>query len=108
MTKTKNDAESVHCEARGPLMEWTTTKPTEPGWYWWRGRPNIEPDIHKVSARDIEDQADGLYSFPPGEWSGPIDPPREARGEPCRCDPPGSGEEHCNQACYQAGQKGGE
>jgi hypothetical protein len=27
---------------------------------------------------------------------------RDLAGKPCKCDPPGSGEELCNTACYLA------
>ena len=37
-------------------MEWTSKKPTEPGYYWWRQGDRIEP----CQIKELED-SDGLY-----------------------------------------------
>lgn len=57
------------CASR-PLM-WTTNKPTQPGWYWWHGRPGVQPEIHYLTPQDIDE------GNPPGLWAGPIPEPRE-------------------------------
>ena len=50
--------------------QWTNEQPRTPGWYWWKGRPDVCPDVHYVSERDI---AEGN---PPGLWCGPLEAPR--------------------------------
>ena len=30
-------------------MNWTTRKPTQSGWYWWRNRSNDEPTLVEVT-----------------------------------------------------------
>ena len=29
-------------------MIWTTTKPDQPGWYWWRCAPDAQPKCDEV------------------------------------------------------------
>ena len=63
---------------------WTTQKPTIAGWYWNRyGKMKVQ-GIYYVSGDDVYTVGQ-LGSIPVekfgGEWSGPIDPPREAREE---------------------------
>lgn len=60
-------------------VTWTTTIPTEPGYYWWRNpinRPRIlEIDeagflvVGKIRPSDCKNMA--------GEWAGPIEEPKE-------------------------------
>jgi hypothetical protein len=41
-------------------LNWTTKKPTKPGWYWYRG----ESDGHTVKVLHfIDDDGDGPYLF---------------------------------------------
>lgn len=66
-------------------MQWTTEKPTEPGWYWWRLDERKSPivflrcgdNFHTVI--DLYDGWDGT-SPDGGEWSGPIPEPEEPEG----------------------------
>lgn len=63
-------------------MSWTTKKPTQPGWYWWRTY-NDEPwevvevcvnnnrMFHKRIGRTVE------IDSSKGEWSGPLPEPDE-------------------------------
>jgi hypothetical protein len=60
---------------------WTTEKPTQSGWYWWREVGYKEPSIlmvdivaQTVSLSGTDDNAslDGMVG---GEWAGPLDPP---------------------------------
>lgn len=53
-------------------VTWTNKYPEKAGWYWWRGRPDVKPDIHYVSELDIEE------GNPPGQWAGPITEPKES------------------------------
>lgn len=53
-------------------VTWTSKQPEKAGWYWWRGRPDVKPDIHYVSEQDIEE------GNPPGQWAGPITEPEES------------------------------
>lgn len=66
-------------------VRWTKEKPTEPGWYWWRGPVwgGTRTKMFEVS----KDKA-GLYvaawgyvEFMAGEWSGPIPVPLETTKE---------------------------
>jgi hypothetical protein len=67
-------------------LNWTTKKPTKPGWYWYRGecKGNIVKVIHY-----IDDDGDGPYLATSedlvltdldGEWAGPVEPPLSGRG----------------------------
>ena len=58
-------------------MKWTTDKPTEPGWYWYRDIRN-----HKELYRPLyyaQDDIDDLHKWGSeyGEWSGPLELPKE-------------------------------
>ena len=73
-------------------MEWTTEKPSKPGWYWhskcaWAGRENEGPVCVKVEDEllsgelraypafmDYSEKLDDEFTFP-GLWYGPIDAP---------------------------------
>ena len=62
-------------------LNWTTKKPTKPGWYWYRS----ECDGHTVKVMHyIDDDGDGPYLATSedlalndlaGEWAGPVEPP---------------------------------
>ena len=61
---------------------WTTTPPTEPGWYWHRDTESEFPVDRMVrvygkkcpfSRRENEYH---LKNLPPGEWHGPLEPPQ--------------------------------
>ena len=68
-------------------MNWTTNKPTKPGWYWYkskRDRPQIIDLIEWNDGLRIIGIAQGLYThpvtdrFPYGpdaEWVGPLKSP---------------------------------
>jgi len=66
-------------------MNWTTDKPTKPGWYWYRG----ECDGHTVKViHFIDDDGDGPYLATSddvalndlgGEWAGPVEPPLQGQ-----------------------------
>jgi hypothetical protein len=66
-------------------MTWTTTKPTVPGWYWWRwnhGRPMMCEVVRHYSGDGTlwESKGGNLYQLPHGElaeWAGPIHEPEE-------------------------------
>ena len=74
---------------------WTRERPIKAGWYWWRGhnRPEELVRVNRYNgvfwmAGFVDDPEDCVmvnYVFAlnecGGEWSGPIDPPREAREE---------------------------
>jgi hypothetical protein len=75
-------------------MNWTKTKPTQTGWYWYRGKYDaksiaVQPVVTHVN---IEGSLSGYYERVPyawqpfmdydgelndftGEWAGPIEPP---------------------------------
>ena len=66
------------------MMEWTTTKPSSPGWYWWRFSYLRKPTVMFISKDHIEHNdvfTEGtlvmFLSEVPGEWAGPIAPPTE-------------------------------
>ena len=68
------------------MTQWTTEKPSGPGWYWWRERYNFEavPEMAEVySLRDklrVKFHSRKLYLFvdkADGEWQGPIVPEEE-------------------------------
>lgn len=59
---------------------WTTQKPTESGWYWWRG----ESDLNALICFVASNGGVMLVMFAPstvdrmgGEWAGPIPEPKE-------------------------------
>ena len=69
-------------------LTWTTNKPTQPGWYWWRNKPGAEK-IERVQLFDfvwLKEPYLGVetqYARYPvstiiGEWAGPLEPPKEA------------------------------
>ena len=55
-------------------LTWTPTKPTAPGWYWWRfstDSPERTTEVRYVSERMI------MTRTTLGEWAGPLEPPKE-------------------------------
>ena len=55
---------------------WTTEKPTEAGWYWWRSKPST-PQTHLLEMQDGELHCMTWEDAPEdmgGEWQGPITP----------------------------------
>jgi hypothetical protein len=61
-------------------MNWTTDKPTKPGWYWWRNlKDGMQPSMTLVDKDKGGLYAGGSYvSFIGGEWAGPLEPPKES------------------------------
>jgi hypothetical protein len=61
-------------------LRWTTDKPTEPGWYYWRSRP-VKDSFYWFAYYFDSDTfwAGGTGVIEPngGEWSGPIPEPEE-------------------------------
>lgn len=65
-------------------MTWTTERPSQPGWYWWR-RPNHMPSLCTVFgppggllfelARDSEEPCAVSKAYDDTQWAGPILPP---------------------------------
>jgi hypothetical protein len=65
-------------------MIWTTNKPTEPGWYWWRTKFVKGGDWYEGLLNVIEYPLGSLYvkgygnlETMNGQWAGPILPPEE-------------------------------
>lgn len=64
-----------------PTYQWRKTKPTEAGWYWFRG-PAHEADAFIVQVDEVgkSQWPDGGYQevkLTNGEWAGPIELPEE-------------------------------
>ena len=61
-------------------QRWTRTKPTEPGWYWWRnnGDPEmvhvIEPSIVLLCGDNRICSVNAMIGHGTGEWQGPLTP----------------------------------
>ena len=59
--------------------KWTTTKPTIPGWYWWRSG-KYRAAIYRVDwigknkKRLYVSECGELSDFKGGEWQGPLEP----------------------------------
>lgn len=70
-------------------MQWTTDKPTTPGWYWWR-EPHCSAQIVLIllgggrnrkrlfMVRLGESDAPPILEHVPGAWAGPIAEPEES------------------------------
>jgi len=60
---------------------WTKGKPTEAGWYWFRGLAHeADPFIVQVDEVGQFQWPDGGFqevTLAKGEWAGPIQPPEE-------------------------------
>ena len=73
----------TQCETPTAL-HWTTTKPRQPGWYWWRLNEDdaevtfVEEDGGVLFIRE----GDGWRQVGDirGEFAGPIEPPEEEEG----------------------------
>lgn len=67
------------------FLRWTTERPKEPGWYWYRDKVRREPivvtyDPIKNYAREghLGHPLDKLAAeYKPIEWAGPIPEPEE-------------------------------
>ncbi len=67
-------------------MNWTSEKPSKPGWYWYRATDQGEPSIERVvvdrrhgrTCMVLEDGPEGLeeVALYGGEWFGPLEVPR--------------------------------
>ena len=59
---------------------WTTERPTEAGWYWWRYVKGSTEHIMKVyeslAVEGINGEADHVDEIIEGEWQ-PVQGPRE-------------------------------
>lgn len=60
-------------------MIWTTSRPTKPGWYWWRAHAKADPHLRCITYVLGRLCSDGLpVKRSPGEWSSePIPEPEE-------------------------------
>ena len=71
------------------MMEWTTERPTKPGWYWarWPKQPQFGPEILEITQPNGPDTDLAVDSRPfdwnldeyiedegPVEWQGPLEP----------------------------------
>lgn len=63
------------------MTAWTTEKPTQPGWYWWRVDAAHSARVHEFTmyeGRFLETNVTGrLFNSVVcqcGEWQGPIAP----------------------------------
>lgn len=58
-------------------MKWTTEKPTEPGWYWYRtSRQQLIVEVVRLREKMYVHNghiADDLDDYT-GEWQGPLTP----------------------------------
>ena len=62
-------------------LQWTKSKPSEAGWYWYRGQSQEEdPFIVQVDEVGQFQWPDGGFqeaTLTKGEWAGPIEEPEE-------------------------------
>ncbi len=62
-------------------LVWTEDKPTQAGWYWYRGgESDDQPFIVEVDESGCFQWPDGGYqeaALTKGEWAGPIERPKE-------------------------------
>jgi hypothetical protein len=62
-------------------LRWTEEKPTEPGWYWYRGEvDDADPLIVEVDRAGYFQWPDGGFQevkLTKGEWAGPIPLPEK-------------------------------
>ena len=73
-------------------MNWTTSKPTVPGWYWYRKGEEQNPVLVQVqglgelmTALRPDGRWDAIFSMSLlGEWSGPIEAPPGSMVKPWR------------------------
>jgi hypothetical protein len=65
-------------------MNWTTDKPTKPGWYWYRTSEE-DKTLYMVNVRELGGHINAIWSDGrservidmPGEWQGPLEPRRD-------------------------------
>ncbi len=73
-------------------MNWTSRKPTEPGWYWYRDIDALEKGdtvvwVNTLNGKlkvmmidgwsvELEKMMDSGYS---GQWAGPLQPPAKEK-----------------------------
>lgn len=67
--------------ATGSRPRWTDAKPTQAGWYWYRGCGE-ETDllIVQIDEAGYFQWPDGGFSearLTDGQWAGPLDPPED-------------------------------
>lgn len=61
-------------------QRWTRKRPTEPGWYWFRGCPDLNPMVVWVSTTGGICECAKLFNpdssvdLMDGEWQGPLTP----------------------------------
>ena len=75
------------------MMEWTTEKPTKPGWYWarWPKQPHLGAEILEITQPDGPDTDtlevgnrfdyaldSYIAEYEPVEWQGPLEPTEPA------------------------------
>lgn len=76
------------------MMEWTTVKPSRPGWYWarWPERPQFGAVVLLITQPNGPDTDDLEIDYPPCnetleeyvaregpvEWQGPLEPQENA------------------------------
>ncbi len=62
-------------------LTWTEQRPTQAGWYWFRGQAHeADPFIVQVDEAGQFQWPDGGYQevmLAKGEWAGPIEEPTE-------------------------------
>lgn len=68
-------------------LTWTTEKPTQPGWYWWRVTKDdrerrivhvwFSDRIDPTMPRLIVDGVGDRYDLADCQWAGPLLPPEE-------------------------------
>ena len=69
-------------------LEWTTDKPTEPGWYWthhptlgiwmyklYSAGTNVKTGEHELWTDEQGEYDQRVESVPATHWMGPIEPP---------------------------------
>lgn len=65
-----------------PHLRWSSSPPTQPGWYWYRGEAHeADPLIVLVDETGAFQWPDGGYQeagLARGEWAGPIEPPEDS------------------------------
>ena len=63
-------------DIRSTYMIWSSTTPTVPGWYWYRGETKLVLMLY-VDAGFVVEQGAWHISEMHGEWAGPIEEPKE-------------------------------
>jgi len=58
-------------------QRWTRSKPTEPGWYWWRDeRETRVVEVYAAHTGELNASGENfdLSDLTIGEWQGPLTP----------------------------------